>query len=434
MASVLTTTQIVSEYGQYYIKEGQNRNRLFRSLIQMPKTLENHARHIRTTETQYRMANYRFGSVLQPFSTTFNPSSEMEFVPNKIDLNKIKVNVRVTPDDIEDMWLGFMSGNTTRNKKDWPIVRFLMEEYIANQIGKDRELNAVYKGVYNAAGTTPTDCMDGIKKKIVDGTAAGNPYPMNVITGIGQLDKDSIFDQVESFDREIDQIYWNEEVNIFVSPEWYRAFLADRRAQTFYQLRNENDIDTAIDFTGRRHKLVPLPSMAGTNDIWACTPGNLLWLTIRDMNTSSADIQAIHYDVDIMLDWWEGIGFACNKEVWVAGEMLGAAAADTASPEDGIIVRSIYPTVNAATNVASTSAKVSGKIQGDLPEGATVKMNYGTSTSLGTQSSALTATNGKYEASLTSLSASTKYYYRLEVTIGTDKYVSETKDFTTTAQ
>ncbi|MBO4654664.1 MAG: fibronectin type III domain-containing protein [Bacteroidales bacterium] len=431
MASVLTTTQIVTEYGQYYVKEGQNRSRLFRALQQMPVTLEQHARHIRTTETKYRMANYKTGAVLQPFSTTFNPISNLEFVPNQIDLQKIKVNVRITPDEIEDMWLGFMSGNTTRNKKDWPIVRFLMEEYIAKQIGEDRENNMVYKGIRNDGGSTPGSCLDGIKKQLLDGVGKAE-YPINVITGIGALDESSIFDQIEAFDEALPQIYRTQPVTIFVSPKWFRAFMKDRRSQTFYQLRNENDLDTAIDFTGGRHRLVALPSMEGTNDLWATVPNNLLWLTIRDMNTASADVQAIHYDVDIMLDWWEGLGFACNKEVWVSAETVGASAVDTASPADGIIARSIYPKVNAASGVDHEKATVKGSVLGELPEGTTVKVNYGTSTSLGTQSSALTAdTKGVYTANLTSLSAETKYYYRLEVTIGTDKYVSETKDFTT---
>lgn len=321
MASILNTSQIVSEFGQYYIKEGQNRSRLIRALQQMPVTLENHARHIRTTETQYRMANYTTGAVLQPFSTTFNPISDLKFVPNKIELQKIKVNVSLTPDDIEDMWLGFMSGNTTRNKKDWPIVRFLMEEYIAKQIGEDRENNMVYKGIRNDSGTTPSSCLDGIRKQLIEG-AAKSDYPINVVSGIGALDASSIFDQIEAFDEALPHIYRTQPVVIFCSPKWFRAFMKDRRAQTFYQLRNENDLDTAIDFTGGKHRLVALPSMDGTDDLWATVPNNLLWLTIRDMNTASADIQAFHYDVDIMLDWWEGIGFACNQEVWVTAETV----------------------------------------------------------------------------------------------------------------
>ncbi len=432
MASVLTTTQIVSEYGQYYINEGQNKKRLIRALQQMPQTLEKHAVHIRTTETRYRMANFKTGSVLQPFTTEFNPISNVEFIPNQIDLQKIKVNVRFTPDEIEDMWLGFMSGNTTRNKKDWPIVRFLMEEYIAKQIGEDRELKMVYKGVRDNSGSTPATCLDGIQKLLKDG-AQKSEYPINVISGIGQLDADSIFDQIEAFDESLPDLYRTHPVTIFVSPKWFRAFMKDRRAQTFYQLRNENDLDTAIDFTGGRHRLAALPSMEGTDDLWATVNDNLLWLTIRDMNTSSADMQAIHYNVDVMLDWWEGIGFGCNQMVWAAAEVVGASAVDTASPTDGIIARSIYPQVKAATDVDHESAKVTGSVLGDLPDSAVVKVAYGTTTSLGSTSSALTATNGKYTAELGSLSASTKYYYRLEVTIGTDKYVSGMMDFTTEA-
>lgn len=433
MASVLNASDIVREFGQYYVNEGQNRQRMIRALTVMPVTLEKHARHIRTTESVYRMANYRFGSVLQPFKPTFNPISDIEFIANEIPLRKVKVNARFTPDEIENSWLQFMSGNTTRNKKDWPIVRFLVEEYLANQISEDREMNMVYRGEYNVDGASPASCVDGIRKLLVQG-AAKESYPMNLISGLGTLTKENVFDYVEAFDNAIDPRYWNYPVTIFVAPEMYRAFLTAYRAKGYYTIYNEKDLDGVIDFTGRKHVLAPLPSMAGTAGIWATVPDNLLWLTNRDMNTSAADIQAIHYDVDLMLDWWEGIGFACNKMVWTTPETIGQPSAiDTASPADGIVVRSLYPMVDAANDVDHESAKVSGNVLGDLPENAVVKVNYGTSATLGTQSSSLTATNGKYTAELGSLSASTKYYYRLEVTIGTDKYVSETKDFTTTA-
>lgn len=422
MASVLTTTQIVSEYGQYYIKEGQNRNRLIRSLQQMPETLEKYARHIRTTETAYRMANYRHGNVLQPFSTTFNPISEIEFVPNEIRLQKIKVNARFTPDEIENMWLGFMSGNTTRNKKDWPIVRFLMEEYIAKQIGVDREELMVYKGVRDDAGTTPSTCMDGIRKKLIDGANQAS-YPINVINGIEALDENSIFDQIEAFDEALPSLYRTQPVIIFVSPKWFRAFMKDRRAQTFYQLRNENDLDTAIDFTGGRHRLVALPSMEGTDDLWATVPDNLLWLTIRDMNTASADMQAIHYDVDVMLDWWEGIGFACNQMVWATAETVGNdSAADTASPKDGIVVRTTNPIITGAVP-GDTTIDLTGVINGEIPEGATIQFAYGTTTSLGSTASA-TKVGSNYTAQLTGLSLNTNYHVQLQVVSGTDTYKS----------
>mgnify|MGYP002623641461 CR=1 FL=1 len=431
MSSVLTTTQIVSEYGQYYINEGQNRSRLFRALQRMPETLEKHARHIRTTETEFKMANYRHGSVLQPFSTNFNPISEIEFIPNKIHLQKIKVNASFTPDEIEDMWLGFMSGNTTRNKKEWPIVRFLMEEYIAKQIGVDREELMVYKGVRNDAGTTPSTCMDGIRKKLIDGVSNAS-YPINVVSGIGELDENSIFDQIEAFDEALPSLYRTQPVTIFVAPKWFRAFMKDRRAQTFYQLRNENDLDTAIDFTGGRHRLVALPSMEGTDDLWATVPDNLLWLTIRDMNTASADVQAHHYNVDVMLDWWEGIGFACNQQVWVTAETVGASASDSST--DGIVVRTLNPVLTGAL-AADTRIAASGRVTGDLPTGATVRFAYGTTSSLGSNASATLGADGTYTAGITGLDRDTEYYVQLQVVAGTDVYKSATakvKTLTTT--
>jgi hypothetical protein len=41
------------------------------------------------------------------------------------------------------------------------------------------------------------------------------------------------------------------------------------------------------------------------------------------INLSQASIQLHHYNVDILLDWWEAIGFACNKMVWTTKETVG---------------------------------------------------------------------------------------------------------------
>ncbi len=429
MSSVFSTTDLENEYGKYYLKEGQNRQRLHRALLQMPVTLERHARHIRTTETLYRMANYTFGSLIRPFKATFQPNSNVEFFANEIVLRKMKADVSMTPDEIEEGWLGFMSGDTTRNKKDWPIVRWLMEEYIANQIGVDRELNMVYKGQYDADGTTPSSCMDGIKKLLYNG-ARNEKYPINVIDGIGALDKDAIFDQIEAFDEALPGLYQQQMMCIFMAPSWARAYKKDKRSQNFYFIEDVKDLDETVMFT--KHVIVGLPSMEGTNDLWATVPDNLLWLTKREGGVEKADVQAHDYDVHIMVNWWEGIGFACNKMVWATAETVGLpSASDTASPADGIVARNIFPATLAAKEVADTTAKLTGRVYGDeLPEGAVVTFNYGTSTALGS-SADTTLSDGVYSASLTSLSDETKYYYQIKVVIGTDAYVGEVEDFTT---
>ncbi len=313
MASTLTTTQIVQEYGSYYEKAGQNRQRLVRSLVQMPVTLEKHATHRVTDETIYKMANYEFQSVIRPFKKTFDPDSSITFTPNEIRLRQIKVDAEVYPNDIENTWLGFLSDNNC-TPKQWPLVRFIMEEYLRKQIGADRE-SMVYTGKYNAAGTTPESCIDGIRQQIINGYAPTTGQKMNFITGTGPLSAESVFDQIESFDESLPELYNEEMVCIFVAPKWARLYKKDKRAQNFFFIDDLKQLDGSIDFS--KHYVVALPSMSGTDEMWATTKGNLLWVNKRGDNFSF-EVQAHDRSVHIMLDWWEGIGFACNDMVWVA--------------------------------------------------------------------------------------------------------------------
>ena len=320
MASTLDISKLLSAFEEYYLDAGQNKSRLIRSLVQPAVTFERYARQIRTRETTFRLANYEYGSVIQPFSTKFEPISNIKFFPNETFLEPMKVNVQITPHDIEQGYLGFMAGDETRTLQDWPIVRWLLEEYIAKQIQADRELYITYKGKKKVGGKTPIDCMDGIKERLVKGATAD--YPINIIKGIGKLNATQIFDQIESFSKGIPDLYVGEKVSIFVAPKWVRAYREAKRDRGTYfiPVNGSNQIDERVDFTN--HKLVPLPSMAGTDDIWASVDNNLLWLTKREGNLSQASIQLHHYNVDILLDWWEATNFACNQEVWTTEETV----------------------------------------------------------------------------------------------------------------
>lgn len=423
----INTDFIVQEYGSIYQQRGQGLNRIKRALIQTAETLEKYADHKRLTDDIYEMANDVFRPVLQPFRVAFEPKGGVKFHPNKIELQHIKVDLNFSPDEIIDGWLGFLEGPGV-DRSQWPITRYMIEVYLKKQIDFDREVNAVYFGERDDAGTTPSACMDGIRKKLIEGANA--EYPINVISGIGRLDPTNCFDQVEAFSKKIKGIYRNVPIIICVSQDYERCFLENKRANGFYWLHGPEDLNTSVDFT--KQVVMGLPSMGDEcGDMFAFVRGNLLWCTRKDK--FNFDIQKENRFVKVLADWREGLGFGVNKMVWATDHTVGTSAIDTASPVDGIIARSIFPRVKAATDVDHESAKVSGDVLGDLPDDATVKVNYGTDTTLGTLSSALTPTKGVYSATLGSLSASTKYYYRLEVTIGTDKYVSETKDFTTEA-
>lgn len=327
MASTLTISKIVEEFGKYYLNEGQNRQRLTRSLMQPSETLEKHAQRITTEETVYRSANYLTGSVVQPFSTDFTPISSLEFIPNTITLRQVKTDIKIIPNEIEESWLGFLSSNNC-SIKEWPIVRFVMEEYVKRQIDEDRETKMVYSGVYNpiSEDKSPSDCMDGIKQQLING-ATHDRYPINVVNGIGTLEPESILDQIEAFDKAIPALYNNQKVVIFVAPEIARLFLEDKRVKGYYQIRTSEEINYSIDFT--KHEIWPCPSMAGTKDMWATVPKNLLWLTKRYAPITNMQMQVEDRYVKLLLDWWEAVGFRCNQMVWATSETVAQTSSNT---------------------------------------------------------------------------------------------------------
>ena len=411
----ITTDLIVEEYGRIYQQRGQGLDRIKRALIQKSETLEKYATHKRITDDIYEMANDEFLPVLQPFRVPFEPQGGVKFHPNKIDLQHIKIDLQISPDKIIDSWLGFLEGNDVDRTK-WPITRYMIEVYLKKQIDYDREMNAVYFGERNDAGTSPSSCMDGIRKRLIAGAAASNP--INVISHIGALSELTVLDQVEAFSKAISPIYQNEPIIIAVPQEYKRAFLENKRSSGYYWINGPQEISDSVDFT--KQVVMGLPCMSGSKDMFAFYKGNLLWLTRKDK--FNFDIQKEDRYVKILADWREGIGFGENRMVWATDHTVGTSAADTAIPADGIKVRTINVVMNSAVP-ADTTVNVSGQVIGEIPEGATVQFAYGTTTALGSTASA-TKSGDNYVAEITSLNRNTEYFVQLQVVIGTDVYKS----------
>ncbi len=308
----ITTTQVVEEYGAYYIDAGQNKKRILQQLSQ-GREIVNFATPIKTDDTIFRLANATFKRLVQPFQKTFTQAGGVEFVPKEIRQYRFKIDDEFMPDELYATWLGFLTANNV-SRKDWPFVKWLVENYYKNQIDQDMELNEYYKGVYaaptaGAAGDAGT-CMNGVQKLLQEGVDAGK---MNTIE-IGDLDKDNIFDQVEMFTDGIAEVYQGIQMDVFMSRYWYKKYMQDKRAQGFYQKYSDKEIDGGIDFTPLNVK--PLASMVGTNDIF-CTPKpNFIHLSPATTNKNSFKIEEAKRAVAVMGDWSEGLGFGIDEIVW----------------------------------------------------------------------------------------------------------------------
>jgi len=426
----INTDFIVDEYGRIYQQRGQGMDRIKRALIQKAVTLEKYATHKRITDDIYEMANDEFKPVLQPFRVPFEPTGGVKFHPNKIVLQHIKVDLEFSPDQIIDSWLGFLEGEGVK-REQWPITKYMIEVYLKQQIDYDREVNAVYYGERDDAGTTPSACMDGIRKKLIDGANA--EYPVNVISGIRRLQPDTCFDQVEAFSKKIKGIYRNVPIIICVSQDYERCFLENKRANGFYWLHGPEDLNASVDFT--KQVVMGLPSMGEEcGDMFAFVRGNLLWCTRKDK--FNFDVQKIDRYVKVLGDWREGIGFGVNKMVWATEETVNPEATpDTPDTPDEPETITVIPVVEpeTATDVTAAGATLNGTATG-VPEGATLKFAYGTDPeSLAGEAVAVAGEEGTYSAEITSLTAETKYYFQLLLTYNGNTVYSPLGSFTTLA-
>ena len=321
----LELNDIIQEFGDYYLDSGQNLSRLKEALRQPSATLEKFGTRLFTRDTVYQMANPIFKQLIQPFRKKFEPRGGVDFNPNEIRLRRIKVDDSIDPHDVEDNWLGFMAGDTSSKVEDYPVVKWYLEHYIAKQVQEDKELNAVYKGKYDENGNSPSDCMDGLKEQLLAG-ASHAKYPINIISGIGAFADVSIFDQLEAYDEAISEKYTSVPLVHFVPQKWVRLFQKAKRANGFYFIASPAEIDATIDFTN--HIVVGLPSMNGTNDIFSTVKENLVHVVKRktDYDAAKIDLQKVGRSVNMLADWWEGIGFGCNQLVWTTAETVGKTA------------------------------------------------------------------------------------------------------------
>ena len=99
-----------------------------------------------------------------------------------------------------------------------------------------------------------------------------------------------------------------------MSPKWHRAYLRDKRAAGFYTLQTSGEITNSVDFTPQN--TFPLPSLTGTDVIFATPQTNLLHLTKKGANKTNIRIEEYRRNVSFMCDWWEGIGFGVDAAVW----------------------------------------------------------------------------------------------------------------------
>ena len=315
----MTISDIISEFGAYYISNAANMARLVRQLYYGSETDKLLTPYF-TDDTIYRASESRFARVLQPFQKAWTPLANVTFVPVQIQMFKQKIDTQEYPDDLEGTWLGFLAGDGI-DRKQWPFVRWLVEVHLLPQAKQDYELNEVYAGSYAAptpgtAGAAGTS-MDGLKKAINAAITASRITPQAL--GTVPTVPEDLVDYLEAFADGIDKRYWNIGMMVGMSQSNERTYKRGLR------IKYGRDLDfTGTNATIKETNLtvVGLPSMVGANKIW-CTPkNNVLQLSKKTQNQNAVQIDSIDRLIKIFSDWWSGVGFIIPEIVFTNDQDL----------------------------------------------------------------------------------------------------------------
>lgn len=310
---------IVSEFGKYYIDGGQNLSRVL-TLLKQKSVTPTHARSIITIDTLYRFANTHFGEIVQQFQQDFTHKGSAKFTPNEIQLRQWKVDYAFFPDAITESWLGFLSDLNKEDRKDWPIVRYILEVYLTPQIEHDLELNAYGKGVYeapaNGVAGTADKVMDGlveiVRKGLVDVTK-----PMNNLVTTLVPSKDNGVEFIETLLESVDTLYLDFfKFKVFADPVYVKNYQKNYRDLWKEAPSYTEQKAIEVDFHANV-ELVALPSLKGTKHIIITPADN--FVNVRRKNGINKPVIGVKdlRQVQTSIDGWEALGFGYNELVWV---------------------------------------------------------------------------------------------------------------------
>lgn len=310
----IVKTDLVTQFGDYYNPEGQNESRLL-SAVRQKTVTTNYAKPIIHDGEVYKFSNVILGEIVQQFQKQFTAKGDIEFLPNSIPLRNIKIDLGLYPDDVKGSWLGFLQNLDDQERKNWPIVRYMLENEVVPQLHTDMELKAYFKGsfVIPTPGTagTAAGSLDGVKKMLDAGVADSS---MQTVTLSAPVTKANAFDIVEEFVENFDASLEGTKMRFYCDPKILRWYHQDKR-NTHGADVNYNAEKPVVDFS--TCELVGLPSMAGEKYFWATPVDNFLYIR-RQNGMKKPRVEESKREVFLMTDWWEGLGFGYNELVYVA--------------------------------------------------------------------------------------------------------------------
>ncbi|MFY7884095.1 MAG: hypothetical protein ACOVOV_04540 [Dolichospermum sp.] len=325
---MLTVAAIITAWGNYYKPGGIGPQDITRQILTSEQTQAYFP--LRSTDkTQIDSASMKMGNVTQPFYKKFSHLGTLDFKPHKWDLDRVKINIEMTPDDLAATALDFWAPKGVY-KKEAPIVQ-MIGDYIMAKHKEENEETIIFKGVRKDVSNTDQgnrvpglviDSRTGIRHKIRLRNAAGMFADLGSMIAMGAVPTDPVqfVTYIETFFYSIPEKYREYIKEIIMNTTLEKRFKDGMRLKYNTYFAQTADLATIID---TNVKIIGLISHNGSNMIWCTIEGNRRGHIKNPDNKGIFNIEAYDtYNVRISTDWYQGEDFYTPELVWTNGQDL----------------------------------------------------------------------------------------------------------------
>ncbi|WP_300814479.1 hypothetical protein [uncultured Bacteroides sp.] len=303
----IDTTELQKEFGKYVSSE---RLQILQDLLGKTESIQ-YMSTIVTDKTEVRAVQSAIDSVLQAFVPKWTPKGNSEFTPLTIKNYKCKINVPITPSDIMEDILGYLYDENL-DPKDMPVVKYIIYQLIIPKLDEEREI-ALAVGKYKENTATQDGDPAGEANEVMDGYVtqlkalkeANNEKVTWLLDG-ETLTDDTLIDQIDKAVNEVKPLYKRKTMYIHADPDLVTRYSKAYR-EKYPWLKNEDGEKVKVDFSN--FTFAPLEGMRGTGVFFITPKENFKHLQSKNPQNTKIRMETYHYDVHVMAEWWEGVGF-----------------------------------------------------------------------------------------------------------------------------
>jgi len=277
-------------------------------------------------------------SVVQQFVPKFTPLGDTTFTAIEIPLRRFKINVLITPADVED-WIYSMY-DESKDLDQHPITVYIVNKLIVPQAWDDLDHIAA-NGEFveldwstvseNDPGQDPINSIDGFLTQLKAQKALGETSKMNYIA-LNEFTAENVIDEVNKFVDAIDKKYKRKDMPVYIDPTLYRMY--KRAYKDKYGSGSDKADDPkyggdVIDFS--RNRLVPMYNMTDSKALFTTPKENFIGLRHKnEPGATKLTLRKYDYDIHGLGEFRFGIGFAIAEAVfYYVPDEAGSGSAGT---------------------------------------------------------------------------------------------------------